>query len=213
MKAKVNIFPLLLNYMWKLPYTILRALSHSVDYVYLRTKRRIVNGVVKLPHGARVSVSEQAAPLIWPVTYAENSWKNLGRHVVKLHSLGTCDGGRILYKIWGVVITILFWSEVCLGVILCHWVNFHRFEGKSAFAFKVWGVVQSSPTSQTPQNALRKSSNHLSTLTHWQCHISADFRSVHLFYIFARVNAYLYLEMPCKLISCMLLCHMPYIQI
>jgi hypothetical protein len=72
MKPKMNIFPLSLNYVRKLPYTIPKALSCSVDYIYLKNNRTTMNGVVKLSHFVLVSVSVQAAPLIWPFMYAEN---------------------------------------------------------------------------------------------------------------------------------------------
>ena len=52
----MNIFPLSLNYITKLPHTILKALSCSVDYVYLGNKRMIMNIVVNSPHFVLLSV-------------------------------------------------------------------------------------------------------------------------------------------------------------
>ena len=63
MEPNVNLFPLSLNYK-KLPYTIPKALSCSVDYTYLRNNRTTMNDDVSLPHLSLVSVFEQAAPLV-----------------------------------------------------------------------------------------------------------------------------------------------------
>jgi hypothetical protein len=63
MKPKVHLFPLSLNYK-KLPYTIPKAPSCSVDYIYLRNNRTAMNYDVKLPHLLLVLVSEQAGPLV-----------------------------------------------------------------------------------------------------------------------------------------------------
>jgi len=144
----MNIFPLSLNYIRKLPYTIPKALSCFVDYIYHRNNRTTTNGVVKLSHFMLVSVSEQAAPLIWRVMYAENTWKNFGRRVVKSHVLGTCDEGGCCMRFE------VCSSQFCSGVrssavwyCVSGLVSIVLKE-QSAFICKVWGVEQSSRTSQ-----------------------------------------------------------------
>jgi len=164
-----------------------------------------MNNDVTLPHLLLVCFWTGSAMIM--LKTRERSW---GRRVVKSRLPGMCDRGRCHTR--SEVSSSQFCSAVrSPGVRTCvNGLVAIVLKEQSTFVCKVWGVEQSSWTSQPLMMLYRSTklsinSNPL-TLSHlsWIC-------SVHLFYIFARVNAYLYWEATCGLISCML-CHVPYIQ-